>query len=67
MILAMLCIITYTTFFKTTFIWKIHPVLIFESIALIAFGISWLIKGHTFYKDKKIEEEVNTKFNRIVI
>jgi hypothetical protein len=54
MIFSMLCIITYTTFFKTTIIWKIHPVLILESIALLAFGISWLIKGHTFYKDKKI-------------
>jgi hypothetical protein len=66
MILAMSCIIIYTSFFKNTFIWKIHPVLILESIALLAFGISWLVKGHTFYKDKKIEEEVSTKFYRIV-
>ena len=52
MIFSMFCIITYTTYLKKTFIWKAHPVLILESIALLAFGISWLVKGHTLYKDK---------------
>jgi hypothetical protein len=54
MILSMLCIITFTTCLKKTFIWKVHPVLILESIALLAFGISWLVKGHTLIKDKPI-------------
>jgi hypothetical protein len=52
MIFSMLCIITYTTFLKHTYVWKAHPVLILETIALLAFGISWLVKGHTLYKDK---------------
>ena len=54
MIFSMLCIITYTSFFKNTIAWKAHPVLILESIALLAFGISWLVKGHTLLKDKKV-------------
>ena len=28
----------------------IHPVFCFEAIALIAFGISWLVKGQTDFK-----------------
>lgn len=54
MIFSMLCIIIFTTFLKTTFLYKIHPVLILESVALLAFGISWLVKGHTLYKDKPV-------------
>jgi len=29
-----------------------RPTLIFESFALIAFGLSWLVKGNTIYRDK---------------
>jgi hypothetical protein len=53
MLFSMLCTTIYTSFFQRTFLWKIHPVLILESIALLAFGVSWLVKGHTLYKDKK--------------
>jgi hypothetical protein len=53
MILSMFCIVTYTAFFKNTLLWKVHPVLILESIALFAFGISWIVKGNTLYKDKE--------------
>lgn len=28
-----------------------HPVLIFEGIAIVAFGVAWLIKGNTFLRD----------------
>lgn len=52
MIVSMFLIITYTTYLKKTLIWKAHPVLILETIALMAFGISWLVKGHTLYRDK---------------
>jgi hypothetical protein len=53
MILTILCMIIYTLFFRDTPISKIYPVLIFESIALGAFGISWMVKGNTLFKDKK--------------
>ena len=54
MILAIVCIIIYMFFLRDTIISKMNPVLILESIALIAFGISWLVKGNTLFKDKKI-------------
>ncbi len=53
MILTILCMIMYTLFLRDTPISKIYPVLILESIALLAFGISWLVKGNTLFKDKK--------------
>lgn len=43
----------YTLFLRETSISKYYPVLIFESIALLSFGISWLVKGNTFFKDQK--------------
>jgi hypothetical protein len=30
---------------------QLHPLLWLESIAIAAFGISWLIKGETLLKD----------------
>ncbi len=53
MFLSISCIIVYTVFLQDTMISKTYPVLILESIALLAFGISWLIKGNTFFKDQK--------------
>jgi hypothetical protein len=53
MLLAIVCITIYTLFLRDTYLSKYYPVLIFESIALFAFGISWLVKGHTLFKDKK--------------
>jgi predicted RND superfamily exporter protein len=53
MILAIGCITVYTIFFRRTFLAAINPVLILESVALVAFGISWLVKGHTLFKDKR--------------
>ena len=49
----------YTLFLRHTSLSKLYPVLILESIALFAFGISWLIKGNTFFKDQlnHFEEE----------
>jgi hypothetical protein len=53
MIFAIVCIAMYTIFLRGTFIAAINPVLILESVALVAFGISWLVKGHTLFKDKR--------------
>jgi hypothetical protein len=53
MILAIGCITVYTIFFRRTFLAAMNPVLILESVALVAFGISWLVKGHTLFKDKR--------------
>ena len=54
MILAIVCITIYTFFLRGTFLAAMNPVLILESVALFAFGISWLVKGHTLFRDKKI-------------
>ena len=54
MLLAILCISIYTLFLKDTILCKAYPVLICETIALFAFGISWLVKGNTLFKDKKL-------------
>jgi len=53
MILAIVCIALYTIFFRGTSLAAMNPVLILESVALLAFGISWLVKGHTLFRDKK--------------
>ena len=52
MFLAIVCITVYTFFLRGTFLAAFNPVLILESVALFAFGISWLVKGHTLFKDK---------------
>lgn len=58
MLLQILLIILYMVFLKETYLAKTYPILIFESIALFAFGISWLVKGNTFFRDqiKNIDE-----------
>jgi hypothetical protein len=45
MLLSIVCIAVYIWLLKDTFITQLKPVLVFESIALCAFGISWLVKG----------------------
>jgi len=57
MFVALSCIIVYTLFLRHTAISRAYPVLILESIALFAFGISWLVKGNTFFKDQKNHKE----------
>jgi len=54
MILAIVCITIYTLLLRETFLAAMNPVLILESLALFAFGISWLVKGHTLFRDKKM-------------
>ncbi|HUI64198.1 MAG TPA: DUF998 domain-containing protein [Bacteroidota bacterium] len=53
MILAIVCITIYTLFLNGTYFAAMNPVLILESVALLAFGVSWLVKGNTLFKDKK--------------
>ena len=52
MIFAIMGIIAYMIFFMNTALVKVDLVLIFESLALMAFGISWLVKGGTLFKDR---------------
>lgn len=58
MLVQILLIILYMVFLRKTYLSKTYPILIFESIALFAFGISWLVKGNTFFRDqiKNIDE-----------
>lgn len=44
------------------------PIFILESIAILSFGISWLIKGETIYKDKEepSEQTAGTKRKLVV-
>ncbi len=53
MTLATVCIGVYSLFLRETRLAAINPVLILESVALIAFGISWLVKGNTLFKDRQ--------------
>jgi len=53
MVASMLLILIFFLFFQNTWISDFKPVLVLEAVALIAFGYSWLIKGETFFKDKK--------------
>jgi len=59
MIVSIMCITIYTLFYRDTYLAKVYPVMILESVALIAFGISWLVKGNTFLKDQMMNG--NTK------
>ncbi len=46
--------IVYIAFYSHTPLAKERPVLVFETIALISFGVSWLVKGHTIFRDKQL-------------
>jgi hypothetical protein len=52
MLISIICIAIYVFFLMDTFISKIKPILIFESIALFAFGVSWLVKGNTIFREE---------------
>ncbi len=52
MILSIVLITIYTLSLRETALAKLNPVLVLESIALLAFGTSWLVKGNTLFKDK---------------
>jgi magnesium-transporting ATPase (P-type) len=48
MVAAILLVVVYLVFFQGSAISRAKPVLVLETIALTAFGISWLVKGKTF-------------------
>ena len=52
MILAIVGIIVYTFGYHDTAVARMNPVLLLESVALFAFGISWLVKGNTLFRDR---------------
>ncbi len=51
MLACIALIALYYTLLEDTGIGRIKPVLLLESVALWAFGVSWLIKGETLWKD----------------
>jgi hypothetical protein len=53
MALAMAWIAASTFVFEETMLAAMPPVLIPESVALLAFGVSWLVKGNTLFKDRR--------------
>ena len=52
MILAVTCIGVYTVFIPKSFLAALFPILTLETFASLAFGISWMVKGNTLFKDK---------------
>lgn len=54
MVSSVVCMVIYIAFLTDTFVSNFYPVLMLESIALISFGVSWLVKGHTLFRDKNI-------------
>jgi hypothetical protein len=52
MLAAQLCIAIYTAFLRHTLLAGSYPVLILETIALFAFGVSWMVKGNTLFRDR---------------
>jgi hypothetical protein len=53
-LVSVVCIIVYCVFLKHTFLYTYCPVLILETVALVSFGVSWLVKGEPlFLKDGK--------------
>ncbi len=50
---AVMAVLTFIP--ETSGIFSIQPVFWIETVALFAFGISWLVKGELFIKDKKAQ------------
>ena len=45
-------IVVYAAFLRETALARLRPVFWLETIAVLAFGVSWLVKGETILKDK---------------
>ena len=57
MLLSLVCIVVYSVGYSRTDVAKLNPILVFESVALFAFGISWLVKGNTLFRDRPERRE----------
>ncbi len=55
MVVSIVCMVVCVGFLEKTVISRIDPVLLLEAVALVAFGISWLVKGDTLFKDSSSE------------
>jgi hypothetical protein len=45
-------IILYVFFFEKSAVSRYNPVLFLETVSLAAFGLSWLVKGDTIFRDR---------------
>lgn len=48
---CIVAILVYKLWMEPGTFWGIPPVWLFETLALEAFGISWMVKGETIWKD----------------
>lgn len=64
MVAAIMLIAIYILFFQKTLLKQYNPVLILESVSLLAFGISWLVKGEVLLKDKKVTSNISNAQKR---
>jgi hypothetical protein len=53
MLVSIAFMTVYTVFLRETAVAKSYPVLVFESVACLAFGVSWLVKGNTLFRDSR--------------
>lgn len=60
MIASILCMALYFFVLENKYDWldDAHPVFFLESLALVAFGVSWLVKGEFILKDLNHKKEV---------
>jgi hypothetical protein len=59
MIVSIVLIVVYLVFLQRTPLARFKPVLILESVALFAFGTSWLVKGKTFMARTRSDRRVS--------
>jgi len=51
MVISIVCMVMFVVFLEKTSLSRIDPLLVLEAVALTAFGVSWLVKGNTLFKD----------------
>ncbi len=54
MTLSIVGVIFYLVFLQASPLSRYKPVLLLESVGLCAFGVAWLLKGHSFLRDRRI-------------
>ena len=51
MAVSIVLMVVYERFLEGFVVSRMDPVLMLEAVALVAFGVSWLVKGDTLFKD----------------